>query len=108
MATPLRIILHVFQGIFLLVCLLLFVVLLGNFFDADDILWDAEYEIGVALMIGSALLSIAFSPNMWSVAKKFNTSAPPHQPNYGPVPPPTDGQAPPPPLSHQPPASYGR
>ncbi|MFD0557161.1 hypothetical protein FB566_2417 [Stackebrandtia endophytica] len=109
MATPLRVVLHVFQTIFLLFGLFMFVFLLINFFDAGNITWDAEFELGVGATTSSILLAIAFSPGLWSVAKQFNAPASAHQPNYGPVPPPMGGQAPPPgqvppPIGTQPPA----
>lgn len=115
MPLPLRVILHFFQVLFLLFTLLIFAIFLVHSFDASNVVWDAEYESAVAAGTLSALLTIAFSPGLWSVAKNGSAVAgggsaqPVGQvpPPTGQVPPPA-GQAPPPPAGHAPPGVYGQ
>lgn len=88
MPTPMRVILHVFQGFFLLATVICLVAVLTELLGSgDSYTWGADDELSTIVATLFGLLSIAFSPRLWSVEPRAKAAAPaaPMYPQQPPV-----------------------
>ncbi|MEV0645496.1 hypothetical protein AB0I28_09550 [Phytomonospora sp. NPDC050363] len=86
MPTPIRVILHVFQGIFLLATVICLLAVLTELLGSDgSYTWSADDELSTIVATLFGLLSIAFSPRLWSVEPRAKAAAPtyPQHPTAG-------------------------